>query len=281
MLLFQAPTQNAMGSDLVDPRIEATGVDFLMSQRPPSPRRRPKAKPKPARKRQGSVTRLPRVTSTEINTVLSDAHQEIWGLDRIHQFVSTKVEDVLAARQVPRQSVQAPSLDIAVPAIEAMRYCQFRSEMTALIASAMDRRLSHQAHPAFVNILRQLAPDELRILSLMPPQEEVLPLGNLHLVLSEGRTRIIYRSIVPKHIADACKAKQAIPTYIDNLDRLKLITSPDTLSIRDEAVYADLMQQEFCFDLRNALPKRARPRLERRTLALTALGENFRTVCLS
>lgn len=252
-----------------------------MSQRPPSPRRRQKPQRKPARKRQSSVTRMPKVTSTEINTVLSDAHQEIWGLDQIHQFVSTKVEDILASRQVPRQCVQAPSLDIAVPAIEAMRYCQFRTEMTALVASAMDRRLSHQAHPAFVNILRQLAPDELRILSLMPPQEEVLPLGNLHLVLPQGRTRIIYRSIVPQHLADVCKAKQAIPTYIDNLDRLKLVCSPDTLSIRDEAVYSKLMQQNFCNDLLDALPMKARPRIEKRTFALTALGENFRTVCLS
>lgn len=252
-----------------------------MNQRPPSPRRRQRAAPKPARSKKGSVTRMPRVTSTEINTVLSDAHQEIWGLDRIHDFVSSKIEDVLAARQVPRQYVQAPSLDIAVPAIEAMRYCKFRTEMTALIASAMDRRLSHQAHPAFVNILRQLAPDELRILSLMPGQDEVLPIGNLHLSLGGGRTRMVYRSIVPKHLADVCKAKRAIPTYIDNLDRLKLITSPDTLTIRDEEVYADLTNQPFCLEIRDGLPKRARPRLERRTLSLTALGENFRTVCLA
>ena len=59
---------------------------------------------------------------------------------------------------------------IAVPAVEALRYTAEEPALCEmylhLLATAMDSRTVPLAHPAFAEIIRQLTPDEARIINL-------------------------------------------------------------------------------------------------------------------
>lgn len=125
---------------------------------------------------------------TGIGELVRHASDEVWDLSHIQSYLARTVERILEHRLVPKTAVQPPRMEIAVPAIEAMRYCRLRNELSALIATSMDRRTVHRAHPAFVDVLKQLTRDELALLALFPSDQQVIPSGHLHAVSKSGET---------------------------------------------------------------------------------------------
>ena len=235
---------------------------------------------RPAGKSPG-ISQFPLVSPQEISGVIAEASSEVWDLQRIHDFVATSVGEVLSSRSVPRRYIKTPGLEIAVPAIEAMRYCSFRKELVCLIAASMDERFSHRAHPAFVNILRQLTQDELRLLTLMPPSGEVVPLAHIHAQDSEGRTLSIRRNLLPEGLSGHCEVREAVPTYIDNLLRLQLVAVPGEARIATDEPYKDILKEPAHQRALQQAAQVGKPRVVKSALMLTNLGEHFSSVCLS
>ena len=227
------------------------------------------------------VSQFPLVSPHEISSAIADASSEVWDLQRIHDFVAASVGEVLRRRSVPKRFIRAPELDIAVPAIEAMRYCGFRGELVSLIAASMDSRFSHRAHPAFVNILRQLTQDELRLLTVMPPSGEVVPLAHIHAQDTDGRSLSIRRNLLPAGLVGHCQVQEAIPTYIDNLLRLQLIAVPLETRIESDEPYKDIFREPAHQQALRQAYKLGKPRVTKSVLMMTDLGEHFCAVCLS
>ena len=100
-----------------------------------------------------------------INVALAPVGILVWGYDKCQDFIQTKVADRL--KDVPPEDIITPKPNIAGPAIEALRYTgheESLSDMYAnLLASAMDKSTADGAHPAFVEIIKQLTPDEAKI----------------------------------------------------------------------------------------------------------------------
>lgn len=240
------------------------------------------SKPAPRRKPGRSVPRqsAPSKSST-LPSTFSDLSSRIWDLAQVQSYIVGTVEEILEQRQVPKSRVCTPSLEITIPAIEAMRYSPLRREIAGLIASTMDREHADNAHPAFLNVLRQLTEDEVRILAAFPGDGRLLPMANLWLTHAGDQTEVLHRNIVPGALARLCKSKSKIPLYIDNLIRLQLLHEPKNVSIRDSRPYSNLMRQNFCQDFLEANHVRRNSSLEKRALALSATGEAFRKVCLT
>lgn len=222
----------------------------------------------------------PSSNALSLPDLLANVSTQIWDGVQIQSFVASSVERILDHRAVPRSELQPPVMDIAVPAIEAMRYCQFRSELSGLIAVSMDRRHAHLAHPAFVDILRQVTRDELSMLALFPVANEVIATGHLHLVSKSGKAEVLQRNILPAAFARACQSRSSIATYVDNLQRLSLIHTPSNLTIKEHKPYEALLAQPFCEPLMLLASRTKRVRLERGVLGLSDLGQAFRAICL-
>ncbi|MEL7110472.1 MAG: DUF4393 domain-containing protein [Pseudomonadota bacterium] len=190
------------------------------------------------------------------------------------------VEEILAKRNVPKTQICAPSLEITIPAIEAMRYSPLRRQIAALIASTMDRENAHAAHPSFLNILQQLTADEVRILGAFPSTGRVLPMAHLWVSLSGDHAELLHRNIMPASIANLCETKSRLPLYIDNLTRLQLLHEPDGVKIGDSRIYSDLLRQDFCANILEQPHIRKKSTLEKHTIAMSDVGETFRKVCL-
>ena len=243
-------------------------------------KRRPPIAPSAVPAASRNVRMLPASPRHQIALVLDEIGEEIWNLEEIHQFVSSSLERILRERRVARADLKAPALEIAIPAIEAMRFCCFRLEMARLIATSMDVSISHLAHPSFVDVLKQLTQDELNMIAALPGDRTVVPIGHLHMPLDGNRTQTVYRNIVPQSLAGLCKEPRAIPGYIDNLRRLEILHTPPGLRIDDRVAYHELRSLKMCRSLVDA----HRPhtlQLERSLITLTDFGRTFRSACLT
>src|SRR5207245_353571 len=113
-------------------------------------------------------TALQTVAKT-IHVVLAPVSALVWGYDQIKDFVSTKVAEKL--RDVPPENIASPKPNVAGPALESLRYTgheeALRDMYANLLAASMDTRTASGAHPAFVEIIRQLTPDEAKLVRLL------------------------------------------------------------------------------------------------------------------
>jgi Abortive infection alpha len=196
-------------------------------------------------------------------------------------FVQTTIAEAVAFQRIPADRLLEPRLDIAVPALEAIRYSALKREFALLIASTMDPARTDKAHPAFVEFLRQLTQDEVNLVASLPDPAQVLPMVNLHLLNSDGTIASSLRHIIPLAYARRCDRKSGIPGYIDNLTRLNIISIPAQLQIKEEAHYRDLLKQSFVSKHVQSIQPPLKPKIERELVRLTEFGQQFRKCCMS
>ncbi|SPP31211.1 hypothetical protein ARAF_0324 [Arsenophonus endosymbiont of Aleurodicus floccissimus] len=162
----------------------------------------------------------------------------MWGYDQIREFTATKVAEKL--KDIAPENIVTPHPNVAGPAIEALRYTgheESLSEMYAsLLATAMNKDTIQKAHPAFVDIIKQLTPDEAKIVRGFAKDESINPLIS---VLATSRPdKNIYDgySIILKNFSQigeraGCDYVQLIPAYLDNLVRMGLCEIPEGVSV--------------------------------------------------
>lgn len=131
------------------------------------------------------------------------------------------------ARRLARRSVaapQAPDPVVAVPALLGARLtsAELHGHFAELLATAMDPTTAGDAHPAFADVIRQLVPDEAKVLHLLAaraPAAAVVRVSGI-----ETRSERDYTTAsVPTLGADArCERPDRVPTYLDNIARLGL-----------------------------------------------------------
>jgi hypothetical protein len=215
-----------------------------------------------------------------VSKQLSSIADISWDWNRIQDFTVKTVNDVLKRRYGEGAPLVEPRRDISVPAIEAMRYSPLKYEMAYLIASTMSETSAEHAHPAYIEILKQLTADEIRIIAAMPAAEHVLPILDVNYVDRARKVHLAIRNIVPPTIAHVCQNMRAIAGYIDNLTRLNLVNTPSGFVIRETHHYTPLLDQEFVRSIGREKMLHLEPKLDRKVLSLTAFGESFRACCI-
>jgi hypothetical protein len=125
---------------------------------------------------------------------------------------------------IPGTRRQAPALAFAAQALAgSVRVdATLRERYLNLLAAAMDRETSARVHPSFLTVLRQLTPDEVRIISQFQHD------GPYPLVTVGARRRFGERlgtelRLFSSIAADAgCEHPDRLAIYVDNLCRLGL-----------------------------------------------------------
>jgi len=197
----------------------------------------------------------------------------------IEAYVRKSVAEEIARRRVPEDDLRWPRMDVVVPAVEALRYSENREAFTSLIASTMDARIANVVLPAYVEMLKQVSKDEMRLLAAMPQLGRYTPIADIVHVLPNGQVITAYRHALPPELAATCSLASNIPQYVDNLVRLNLIARPLEQQAADVA-YRAISQQDFVKRLMKAAPTKARSGMEKAVCGLTDLGDAFRRVCI-
>lgn len=147
-------------------------------------------------------------------------------------------------KKIPEDKLVEPEPYVAIPAIQQITYCQNSEELkdlyANLLASSMNADKKWQVHPSFVDIIKQLNPDEAKYLKSLTPMVAIIyPLIDVEFSIgTNGGHPIIsnftnYNLGVLEHAENIC-------SYIDNLVRLNLIEIPANRRLNDISLYEKL-----------------------------------------
>jgi Abortive infection alpha len=146
-------------------------------------------------------------------------------------FADTFPEEMAAKlASVPAENIVTPSSSVAGPTILALSYTydepSLKEMYLNLLAAASDDRRASRAHPAFAEIIKQLAPEEARELSAMFTFPRDLPVARAKDALADppGAYRILQAHLLPVAGAEGKPREEPqLPTWLDNWARLGLV----------------------------------------------------------
>jgi hypothetical protein len=228
--------------------------------------------------------------SKTVHIALAPVKALVWGWDKIESFVTDTVARKLEG--VPAERVVPPQPHVVVPALESLRYLgeepQLRDLFANLLAASLDGLTTAKAHPGFVEIIKNMSPDEARLLKVFASRG-LLPAVSLRASLSPQETtyKILARRVVLVAEAAGCTSPSQESSYLDNLSRLGLIEeiggfgdlSGPTLS--DKTLYEPLEKSEYVRELRIETEKRGATLIvSQGVIRLTDLGHQFCAVCI-
>jgi hypothetical protein len=224
-----------------------------------------------------------------VHIVLAPVSALVWGYDKIKDFVSTAVAEKLS--QIPIERLQTPAPNVACPLLEALRYTgheeTLRDMYANLLAASMDTQTAFEAHPSFVDIIKQISPDEARLLKIMAVPQ-ALPLLEVrweYTVQDEDHSggQYIQRNFSILGYQSGCTFPELTPRYLDNICRLGLGHIDTLFEYTGKGVYDELEQHQMILDLKNSfdeIPDRSIT-IKRRGLQITDLGEQFIKICVT
>ncbi len=189
-------------------------------------------------------------------------------------------------KDVPRENLVEPPPTVAGPVLLAYPFAEsepaLRDMFERLLATAMNKNTTSDAHPSFVEIIRQLNPDEARLLGAMtrPPRKEFAA-AELHLnnVNEQG-----YRAV--DRLFDfgdlSLVASDRMPQYVHNLERLGIVEISFTKFFTDDELYASFETRRETIELRRAAATESGTTItvSRGAVSLTAFGVAFIAACV-
>ena len=167
--------------------------------------------------------------SKVVHIALAPVSLVVWGYEQIKDYLHETLTEKL--KEVPPDQIVQPKMVIAGPIVEQLRFAadepSLRELYANLLATSMDARTAREAHPAFVEIVRQMNQDEARILFYMSKSKPVpvFPiLSGVVRIQGEGMTHIYdFGRVCSLGQNAGCLYPALIRNYLDNLLRLRLV----------------------------------------------------------
>jgi hypothetical protein len=230
-----------------------------------------------------------------VNIALAPIGALVWGYEVITNWLVPALEARLAG--TPPDQIVTPRPTVAGQAIEALRFAgheeSLRDLYANLLATAMDARTAHTAHPAFVATLTQMTPDEAKLLAhITDAPTAKLAFINVRAQFAgpdgqptnQGGENVLTRFSTLGEQA-GCAVPELTTIYLDNLEHLGILQLADTewyVGDEGDAAYMELEQHPRVRELWTQVeetPDRI-PRINKGVIRITALGKLFIAACV-
>ncbi|POE01330.1 DUF4393 domain-containing protein [Pectobacterium odoriferum] len=224
------------------------------------------------------------VIAKSINVALSPLSVMVWGYEKIQNQFIPKVAEKL--KDTKPEDIITPKPNVAVPAIEALRYTandESLSDLFAgLLASSMDKNKADKAHPAFVEIIKQLTADEARVISIMKNKKEI-PL--IDVVVIDNRDhgeQVVFGNLSSFSFGMELEHSQLFSSYVYNLCRLGLLEIPTGYRYLNPSAYDEITNSNFWKEVSRGVPLKENHQFDynRKILSVTDMGKQFISVCI-
>ncbi len=218
-----------------------------------------------------------------IHIALAPVSALVWGFDQIKDFVSTRVAEKL--KGVPQERIKSPSPSVAGPALEALKYTGYEDSLrnlyANLLANSMDSKTAADAHPAFVDIIKSMTPDEARLIKMFATSSSCA-LIDLKVTLKEGGFIILHRNVSLLGGQAGCEYSQLVPNYLDNLCRLGLLDIPIGFSFNDKNIYTALESSVLVQDVKQSFEGNDKLTfgIDHKKVDVTDFGKQFIRACV-
>jgi hypothetical protein len=170
-----------------------------------------------------------------VHVALAPLSMVVWGYDQIRDYLQETITEKL--KNVPPEQIVPPKMTIAGPTVEALRFAahepNLRELYANLLATSMNSETVQNAHPAFVEIIKQLTPDEARMLKYLFNTDdfshEVVDMVVIAKTSKKVGSEVVtepfshgFNSYDELATASNCTTPDLVRSYIDNLRRLGL-----------------------------------------------------------
>lgn len=200
------------------------------------------------------------------------------------------------AEKIPEEKLTEPEPYVAIPAVQQLSYCydseELRGMYANLLVSSMNLDKKNSVHPAFIDIIKQLTPDEAKLLKYINGTEtKSIPIVDVIMhfdgVTSGVVTLVQHYSNVYKYILDYPNNYQV---YVENLIRMNLCTIPGThlleTRVYDEILSDSQLPEKTLIDnlatpvLTEDKSTTVRRDVKKLSLDMTAFGKSFADCCM-
>lgn len=199
------------------------------------------------------------LVSQSVTSALKPLKALVWGAEKFEDWINHYVSKRL--EKVPPEKIVTPPSNIAGPLLDSLRYCEDEDELKKLygnlLSTSMNSTTRGRAHPAFVEMIKQLTPQEARIMKYISTSPRpFLPLVTIemkrksnHSAQDKDTSSIVayrYYSRIPTDAG--CSTDDNFPQYVDNLSRLGLVTVPVDTCYHDKKIYTPILEDPWLVD---------------------------------
>lgn len=223
------------------------------------------------------VSRLPRA----INAAFSGLDK--WILNREYSVDETKKLLAQKLKNVDPEKIVEPEPYVAIPAIQAISYTmnseELRNLYANLLAKAMNIDTKDTVHPAYLETIKQLSPEDAVYFKHIY-QLETRPMVDVKLELPNSFTVTIATN---SNLFSLGYVKN-FPLSLDNLCRLGLAKIPDGIWYAEDSIYDQLLKavkSEYTYDkYKHLRPDATEITFDKKRIDITDYGVNFYSTCI-
>lgn len=228
---------------------------------------------------QPAVTELGIGLGKAVKLALAPITALAWGYEKIAEYLESAIPAYFESRNISKEKIISPDVAIAIPAIEAMRYTRddVRSKLVNLLAASMNTDTAEFVHPAFVEILKQMTPDEAKILNQLPKEFLHEPIIDIAVEkYHQNGLFVLFNSIGLIGEDANCEFPDRLPLYLTNLTRLGLVDIPENSGLADAWRYNRIRKSSLYLDKVKAAEKEGKVIIMEKMVGITVLGADLR-----
>ena len=214
---------------------------------------------------------------------------EKWILQKEYSVEETRKLLEAKLKNVPPENIQPPEAYIAIPTIQYISYCmdnvELRDMYANLLANSMNVVAKNGVHPGFVEIIKQLSPDEAKILRYLSVHK-VVPTIILRAEDKNGEGMYVIKNFSNIGELCECEAPLNIGMYINNLVRLGLVHDFQGNSVLiNKKLYEPLKTHTYIMEKKNEIindnTKYNVAQTRESYVRLTDYGQKFCDICIT
>lgn len=201
-------------------------------------------------------------------------------LEEIQQTVSNKLKNV------PPENITSPNPRIALPTIQNACITpekEIRELYEELLYNSMNSAVKKGVHPGFVEIIKQLCPDEAKILTYFKAHPRI-PIVSLWFAKDGGGAIQQVKKLSNVGELTECEYPNNISSYFDNLSRLGLLNINENSPMHNKSLYEPLKKHPLIIDNSNNPLLSAfgfnTSRILEGYVELTDFGKTFCNICI-
>ncbi len=225
------------------------------------------------------------VTLTKtINNVLVPLAAINFAFDKARAYFSGQFQQEIAAKAeaIPAEHIVEPKASIAGPTLQGLAFTHEEPNLKEmylnLLATSMDGRSALIAHPAFVEIIKQLDSEDARLVRGALQSPIPIPIVQIHRKLKDGNYNLLVQHLLnlKDTVTGAPVEDPQLPAMVDNWIRLGLVEVAYDKHLSDLTHYSWVDQRpEFLRLSQTPQPEEAKVEYQKGILQSTELGKRF------
>lgn len=216
-----------------------------------------------------------------INAALEPLHE--WILQKEYNIERTKMLLENKLQDVSPENIITPEPYVAIPAFQAISYSinndLLKNLYANLLASAMDKTKKDYVHPSYTEIIKQLSPDEAKVLNIISKQNIIPVLWVRKMNKNDNGGWYVVRNFTLINEKANCDVPDRIPAYLENLERLKLININQYAHLTSEGAYDDVENHPYIKNLIEQEDNDYEYKTQRGYLEVSLFGQSFCEIC--